>query len=737
MTTLKRMTASDVYELIPSIYRLKDSQNGYTLRAFIEVMFSEGVKVEDNISQLYDNWFIDTCEEWIVPYIGELLGIRGLQDLKDASGVSRRAFVANTIGYRRRKGTVSVLEQLAFDITGWRSVAREFFQRLGWTQQVNHVKLKHGGPVSLKNADVLELTATPFDNLTHTVDVRSITRTRGFDNIDNVGIFLWRISAYRIYNSAARNELNPGRYFVHPSGQDVSLFNPPQSDTGISDLTDERDVPTPLRLRPLYDELEQRRQAMVDSTDFPYIYFDNRQEPLSEQAFELFLDGTPVPPEQICICNLSDWNQPSDLKNYTHVNPDGTTSVVQMPIAAAIDPVLGRIALPASSTASDVRISYSYGWPGDVGAGSYNRQRTFNETNDREINWQIGVSQIIPPVPNEIVATISEAIDLWNSQPSGTVGMITILDNSIYMEDLTGPQGITVSEGNRLYIIAAQWPLMPVPDGLPGQTERRIGNIVLDQTRPHIVGSLSITGTAPSESETGGEMFINGLSVEGSVNIESGNMAKIQLDHTTIYPQINGISIASGNQDLKLVLNKTVCGHITASHAFENAHIENSILHGDSHAIDIENVPLTVLHSTVIGTVTCNEIMASNSILFDTIAVRRKQVGCVRYCYVVPSSKTPRRYQCQPDMAIRDQPSTLHDAISASIRPTFTSLEPMNPAYCQLSKTCAKEITAGGEGGTEMGVWNLLQQQNRLSNLKNQLEEYMRFGMHDGIETAT
>ena len=54
---------------------------------------------------------------------------------------SPRAEVANTIGYRRRKGTAAMLEQLARDVTDWPARAVEFFEQLATTQYMNHVRL--------------------------------------------------------------------------------------------------------------------------------------------------------------------------------------------------------------------------------------------------------------------------------------------------------------------------------------------------------------------------------------------------------------------------------------------------------------------------------------------------------------------------------------------------------------------------------------------------------------------
>ena len=107
------------------------------LRALLGVIEAELDRVEGDIDQLYDDWFIETCEEWVVPYIGDLLGVPGLHPL-DVAGLSLRSYVANTLRYRRRKGTASVLEQLAHDVTGWPAHAVEFFRLLATAGQMNY-----------------------------------------------------------------------------------------------------------------------------------------------------------------------------------------------------------------------------------------------------------------------------------------------------------------------------------------------------------------------------------------------------------------------------------------------------------------------------------------------------------------------------------------------------------------------------------------------------------------------
>ncbi len=68
------------------------------MRALMAVLESEFDRLAGrDIDGLYDNWFIETCDEWVVPYIGDLLGVRGLHSVASAGVFSQRAYVANTL----------------------------------------------------------------------------------------------------------------------------------------------------------------------------------------------------------------------------------------------------------------------------------------------------------------------------------------------------------------------------------------------------------------------------------------------------------------------------------------------------------------------------------------------------------------------------------------------------------------------------------------------------------------
>ena len=118
--------ADTLYQLLPAIYRIRDAEQSGALRALCEVLAEDIAVLRENLDQLYDDQFIETCADWVAPYIGDLIGYRTLHAVTTRTR-SARAEVANTIAYRRRKGTATVLEQLARDVTGWNARVVEFF----------------------------------------------------------------------------------------------------------------------------------------------------------------------------------------------------------------------------------------------------------------------------------------------------------------------------------------------------------------------------------------------------------------------------------------------------------------------------------------------------------------------------------------------------------------------------------------------------------------------------------
>src|SRR5215472_1488233 len=151
----------------------------------------------DDLLQRYDDQFIETCAPWVIPYLGDLIGYQPVNGIAPAVA-NPRAEVANTVSFRRRKGTVLVLEQLARDVTGWGAHAVEFFKVLADTQYMNHIRpCNHYAP-DLRRWEPREYMDTGFDGTAHTVDVRRVASERGRYGIQNVGIFLWSLNSYSL-----------------------------------------------------------------------------------------------------------------------------------------------------------------------------------------------------------------------------------------------------------------------------------------------------------------------------------------------------------------------------------------------------------------------------------------------------------------------------------------------------------------------------------------------------------
>ena len=206
------MTLDDrLYRLLPAIYRQRDEElggpAGGPLFALLGVIAEQVDVVEQDLDQLYENWFIETCEDWVVPYIGDLIGYTPVSDGVEPAGsaaeqrlrerfVIPRREVANTIANRRRKGTLAVLEALARETAGWPARAVEIFKLLGWTQPMNSVRLNRGRTLDLRNNRMLELLGGPFERAAHTVNVN------GF-NIPSVDLFVWRLNSYSVTRTQA------------------------------------------------------------------------------------------------------------------------------------------------------------------------------------------------------------------------------------------------------------------------------------------------------------------------------------------------------------------------------------------------------------------------------------------------------------------------------------------------------------------------------------------------------
>lgn len=92
-----------LYALLPAIHRIRDAEQGEPLKALLTIIGEQAGALEDNLAQLYDDQFAETCAPWALPYLGDLIGITGLPGA-NLQTLSSRASCSNiaAVPLRRR-----------------------------------------------------------------------------------------------------------------------------------------------------------------------------------------------------------------------------------------------------------------------------------------------------------------------------------------------------------------------------------------------------------------------------------------------------------------------------------------------------------------------------------------------------------------------------------------------------------------------------------------------------------
>jgi len=755
-------TATDrLYDLLPAIYRTKDAEQQQTLQALFAVLENDFSAMENDIAALYDNWFIETCDEWVVPYISDLLKVKSLHS-GGIAGFTLRSYVANVLAYRRRKGTASVLEQMAHDVSGWPTRAVEFYKSLATNQHMNNIRATIPAFIDIRDSNNLELLSGPFEQAAYRIDVRSVEAGVGKYNIPNIGLYLWRLQSYsmvRVRAAAQASGPEPqNRFCFNPLGVDLELFNPPQTELDISHLAEQHNVPGVLRRRPLFHELQARRQAISESRVIVEKYFRQQQA-----VFKIYTDGASeaLLPEEIMVCDLSDWQ--------TEI------SVVSEAVKVQVDPELGRLVFHSSLSPSSVDVDYSYGFSADLGGGPYNRSESLDGLfDDQDSIWWAAVSQHAADNA-DVFTTLGAAIQAWNAldpADSASAGVIAIQDNASYTETLSGDSGkIHIPDGKKLLIVAAQWLRGSKPTINEWSPQLGLNHFLsATQLRPHIQADISVSGAVSADSDdttSSNELWLNGLLVQGKLSVLVGELGQLTLSHCSLVPNAGGLQVNSSNSvsgghnaQLAVVIDHSICGAILLADTVRSLSISDSIIDAlaaaavDEAAFAITGFrdtesrfapPTTIQRSTLFGLTNLKELSLATEVIFtQTITVERMQVGCVRFSYVPPDSLVPRRFRCQPDLAISEKAKQLNHTLNDSerrrqsllMRPVFSSEQYGDPGYAQLNITCPicpHGIRIGAEDGSEMGVFSHLKQPQREANILSNLKEYLRFGMAAGL----
>ncbi len=732
-----------LYELLPAVYRVRDSAIGHPLRDLLRVVAEQVNIVEDDIAGLYDNWFIETCQDWVVPYLGELIGWRpvgGAGDLAGATGALARALaprreVAATMGAHRRKGTLSLLEELAGTVAGWPARAVEFYRSLAVFPNVNHWHPERGRAIDVRRAGLAEAIDGPFDPTARVVDVRRISSAHqpGRYNIPNVGVFVWRVPAYAVTAAPAvcLEEVSAGSFMFSVIGADTALF------TGDG-------PPTPIR-----------RWALARGLDA--FYGPGR-------AFEIEVETGEGPTArrralsaaEVAVADLSGWSY-----------GPGEHAVV------AVDPELGRMAFAPGSPPSRVWVTYHYGFSADLGGGEYPRDvpQPGTDTFYRVVRKPYPLPDLRVTAPGDPrppagpaqrearveqneregafgqpVASVAEALKEWEAARGRYPrAVIEIADNEVYTDVLD----IRLRVGESLEIRAAEGrrPVLYPIDRAPGAADA-----------PRVRAEAGRSAGA-----VGGCFRLDGVIVAGRPLRVEGSLTRVELRHCTLVP---GWDLRSDREprrpaapslelyltDAAVSIERCVVGSIQVYERAATSDpveitITGSVIDATSstrEAIGAPNWPLAhatvcLRDTTVFGTVLTHAIrLASNCVFTGQVRVARSQFGAIDNSYVPPGSRTPPRRDCQPDLveaSLRSRADFAALGSSAAkaaalaaerarVLPRFVDERYGSYGYARLADGCPTEITQGADDEAEVGAFHDLYQPQRLANLRARLSEF-------------
>lgn len=722
----------DVFELLPAVYRLRDTERTGQLEALLELVSEQAQIVKDAIDGLWDDLFVETCSDWVVPYIADLVGANPLHE---AAG-GRRADVAGTIGYRRRKGTMPLLERLAREVTGWDARAVEGMELLAWTQHLEHLRYERApehtppdvvppavgrvGTVDVRDLDAMDRLDGPWDMTSHTVDLRPASRTQGWHGLRRLLLFAWRLGSYPLLEAdPVAVGTNRDQWTFDPLGSRMPLFNG--------------------GLRPTVRDGEQATEAQVVRAPIRRFAFHADPDGYWESALTIHDDTRAVTAADLICMDLSTWAPPP-------------------PELVAVDVTLGRFKYGANRVppaGARPRVSFHFGFSADIGGGSYRRERSRARGVREDIDTIAqpdGLDDLVrvaraggAGVASDLVRVFqpaAPATPLWRPG-SFRRTVVQIEDSRTYREAEVSLSAAATQPDTQLVIQAR------------------------DRERPVIAGIVVPAGVRL------GRLTLNGLIIAGQVRVE-GQVAELRIEHCTLVPGggrtedggpadagLPALFVDSTAAECKVRVDRSIAGplriraerhELTATDSIVDAPAApppgadpsglatRRALGWTAPATEPAAVA-TFERCTVLGDVTVRELrLATDTIFaFGRVVAERGQHGCMRFSSLerLDLARTPRRYRCQPDLAMEAVPASGRALAAERARVSFTSTRYGDPGYVQLSRDCPRGIAAGAEDGAEMGAFCHLRQPQRESNLQLRLEEYMPFGLEPGVVYVT
>ncbi len=320
--------------LLPAILLERDARPGTgALDALLEVLARSGRDLEREIEALYDDLFIETCAPWVVPYLGQLVGVEHVDSVGGAITTPRVA-VAETLAYRRRKGTAGVLAQLARDLLEQPAIAVEAARRLVVTPHAQGLHPRRPMP----DARTAPRTAShaPVESLSRMPEARR--PAAGRLAVPTVDVFVFPVRAEPLLDRPLVPDGVRSRHLsVDPFGRALPLYLATTPQERFSPETPWQSLPLPItRTR-----IHKNRDTIYGTT-----------------SLRIHESGVPVPAESIRICALEDaggWAAAPDASEWR------------------VDPERGRVIAPVSASTARLRVDACHAYFAPIGGGAYPR----------------------------------------------------------------------------------------------------------------------------------------------------------------------------------------------------------------------------------------------------------------------------------------------------------------------------------------------------------------------------
>jgi hypothetical protein len=716
--------ADKLWNLLPAIYRSLDSDefssNG-PLRELVNRIGAQAAVLRRSIDRTWEDQSIETCDDWLIPYIGDLLATNLVSNLDSRA---QRLDVAKTIYYRRRKGTFALLEELALDVTGWDAKVAEFFRRMGRTRhgldpQIGQVekasddtdKLQQaeglvgrltqsqiGGTANLRNNYGSSKTGSAFDEFFHTADFRRGRGKAGWYDIPRVGVFLWRLKSFALPPTTPVAVTTPpacaGWFTLDPTGRSIPLF------AAASRKSDQYGSKW---ISPAEEQLPGAiSQALYDA---------NTKTSLRDSAIKLY---------------------PNSLAVLSTPVPQSDTDIIPAD-QIRIQTERGWFAYTGSPP-QNVWVRYHYGFSSDIGAGPY----------DRRLKRQT------PPAPAPQVTISGGGSPLMSGGVIPQTGTLTLDDSLTY----TGIGSIAVTGALTIRADNRQRPLIRLPADPSGTITEWIisgapgSSLVLDGLFAS-GGDIVIRGSFTTITITCCTFDPGSASDMLSSSSPPGNFA-MSADGRELAPTRLWIE---GTVET-LTVERSIMGPIRTRGGgkIQTLDIADSILQAlpesissppqsppfpaefGAGAIALDSGDVCLSRCTVLGGVSVHRLRVSESILHGVAKVDDTQHGCVRFTAWTQGSMLPEKYESvsMPSQAF-----------------LFTSTDFGNPGYCQLLPTADTAIlkdtngmmqnalSAGAQDGSEMGAFARERNAMKERGLLIKFQEFMPIGLVPIIIYAT